>query len=133
MSPVPSSKQLYHPALAQGNSRTFTGEELGMTNVKFGSIEDYRDGDSIRFLRDMHTPAKRLSHEEGDAGNSLRPRIMHPVRRIRNGGFCSRGCESRGCEPELPGDNAEAVLADEDSIFYHYQQLVALRRGKLKT
>ena len=34
--------------------------------------------------------------------------------------------------PNYPAINAEAVLADEDSIFYHYQQLVALRRGELK-
>ena len=33
----------------QGTPYIYQGEELGMTNVKFDSIEDYRDGDSIRF------------------------------------------------------------------------------------
>ena len=41
-----------------------SGEELGMTNVRFESIEDYRDGDSIRFYEDMHVDHQRLSHED---------------------------------------------------------------------
>ena len=48
----------------QGTPYIYQGEEIGMTNVKFDSIEDYRDGDSIRFYEDMHVDHKRLSHEE---------------------------------------------------------------------
>ena len=121
----------------QGTPYIYQGEELGMTNVKFDSIEDYRDGDSIRFYEDMHVDHKRLSHEEAMQAIYIKGRdnARTPVQwdASANGGFSPEGVTPWiAVNPNYPVINAEAVLADEDSIFYHYQQLVALRRGKLK-
>ena len=121
----------------QGTPYIYQGEELGMTNVKFDSIEDYRDGDSIRFYEDMHIDHKRLSHEEAMQAIYIKGRdnARTPVQwdASANGGFSPEGVTPWiAVNPNYPAINAEAVLADEDSIFYHYQQLVALRRGKLK-
>ena len=121
----------------QGTPYIYQGEELGMTNVKFDSIEDYRDGDSIRFYEDMHVDHKRLSHEEAMQAIYIKGRdnARTPVQwdASANGGFSPEGVTPWiAVNPNYPAINAEAVLADEDSVFYHYQQLVALRRGKLK-
>ena len=121
----------------QGTPYIYQGEEIGMTNVKFDSIEDYRDGDSIRFYEDMHVDHKRLSHEEAMQAIYIKGRdnARTPVQwdASANGGFSPEGVTPWiAVNPNYPSINAEAVLADEDSIFYHYQQLVALRRGKLK-
>ena len=121
----------------QGTPYIYQGEELGMTNVKFDSIEDYRDGDSIRFYEDMHVDHKRLSHEEAMQAIYIKGRdnARTPVQwdASANAGFSPEGVTPWiAVNPNYPSINAEAVLADEDSIFYHYQQLVALRRGKLK-
>ena len=121
----------------QGTPYIYQGEELGMTNVKFDSIEDYRDGDSIRFYEDMHVDHKRLSHEEAMQAIYIKGRdnARTPVQwdASANGGFSPEGVTPWiAVNPNYPAINAEAVLADEDSIFYHYQQLVALRRGELK-
>ena len=121
----------------QGTPYIYQGEEIGMTNVKFDSIEDYRDGDSIRFYEDMHVDHKRLSHEEAMQAIYIKGRdnARTPVQwdASANGGFSPEGVTPWiAVNPNYPAINAEAVLADEDSIFYHYQQLVALRRGKLK-
>ena len=121
----------------QGTPYIYQGEELGMTNVKFDSIEDYRDGDSIRFYEDMHVDHKRLSHEEAMQAIYIKGRdnARTPVQwdASANGGFSPEGVTPWiAVNPNYPAINAEAVLADEDSIFYHYQQLVDLRRGKLK-
>ena len=121
----------------QGTPYIYQGEELGMTNVKFDSIEDYRDGDSIRFYEDMHVDHKRLSHEEAMQAIYIKGRdnARTPVQwdASANGGFSPEDVTPWiAVNPNYPAINAEAVLADEDSIFYHYQQLVALRRGKLK-
>ena len=121
----------------QGTPYIYQGEEIGMTNVKFDSIEDYRDGDSIRFYEDMHIDHKRLSHEEAMQAIYIKGRdnARTPVQwdASANGGFSPEGVTPWiAVNPNYPAINAEAVLADEDSIFYHYQQLVALRRGKLK-
>ena len=121
----------------QGTPYIYQGEEIGMTNVKFDSIEDYRDGDSIRFYEDMHVDHKRLSHEEAMQAIYIKGRdnARTPVQwdASANGGFSPEGVTPWiAVNPNYPAINTEAVLADEDSIFYHYQQLVALRRGKLK-
>ena len=121
----------------QGTPYIYQGEEIGMTNVKFDSIEDYRDGDSIRFYEDMHVDHKRLSHEEAMQAIYIKGRdnARTPVQwdASANGGFSPEGVTPWiAVNPNYPAINAEAVLADEDSIFYHYQQLVALRRGELK-
>ena len=121
----------------QGTPYIYQGEELGMTNVKFDSIEDYRDGDSIRFYEDMHVDHKRLSHEEAMQAIYIKGRdnARTPVQwdASANAGFSPEGVTPWiAVNPNYPSINAEAVLADEDSIFYHYQQLVDLRRGKLK-
>ena len=121
----------------QGTPYIYQGEEIGMTNVKFDSIEDYRDGDSIRFYEDMHVDHKRLSHEEAMQAIYIKGRdnARTPVQwdASANAGFSPEGVTTWiNVNPNYPAINAEAVLADEDSIFYHYQQLVALRRGKLK-
>lgn len=121
----------------QGTPYIYQGEEIGMTNVKFDSIEDYRDGDSIRFYEDMHVDHKRLSHEEAMQAIYIKGRdnARTPVQwdASANAGFSPEGVTTWiNVNPNYPEINADAVLADEDSIFYHYQQLVALRRGELK-
>ena len=121
----------------QGTPYIYQGEEIGMTNVKFDSIEDYRDGDSIRFYEDMHVDHKRLSHEEAMQAIYIKGRdnARTPVQwdASANAGFSPEGVTTWiNVNPNYLAINAEAVLADEDSIFYHYQQLVALRRGELK-
>ena len=121
----------------QGTPYIYQGEEIGMTNVEFDSIEDYRDGDSIRFYEDMHVDHKRLSHEEAMQAIYIKGRdnARTPVQwdASANAGFSPEGMTTWiNVNPNYPAINAEAVLADEDSIFYHYQQLVALRRGELK-
>ena len=121
----------------QGTPYIYQGEEIGMTNVKFDSIEDYRDGDSIRFYEDMHVDHKRLSHEEAMQAIYIKGRdnARTPVQwdSSANAGFSPEGVTTWiNVNPNYHEINAEAVLADPDSVFYHYQQLVALRRGELK-
>ena len=121
----------------QGTPYIYQGEEIGMTNVKFDSIEDYRDGDSIRFYEDMHVDHKRLSHEEAMQAIYIKGRdnARTPVQwdASANAGFSPEGVTTWiNVNPNYPEINAEAVLADPDSVFYYYQHLVNLRRGELK-
>ena len=121
----------------QGTPYIYQGEEIGMTNVEFDSIEDYRDGDSIRFYEDMHVDHKRLSHEEAMQAIYIKGRdnARTPVQwdASANAGFSPEGVTTWiNVNPNYPEINAEAVLADPDSVFYHYQYLVNLRRGELK-
>ena len=121
----------------QGTPYIYQGEELGMTNVRFESIEDYRDGDSIRFYEDMHVDHQRLSHEDAMRAIYIKGRdnARTPMQwdDSANGGFTNAGVEPwLKVNPNYPQINAQAALDDQDSVFYHYRELAKLRRGELK-
>ena len=135
---VLSAKQLATTLhFMQGTPYIYQGEELGMTNVRFESIEDYRDGDSIRFYEDMHVDHQRLSHEDAMRAIYIKGRdnARTPMQwdGSANGGFTNAGVEPwLKVNPNYPQINAQAALDDQDSVFYHYQELAKLRRGELK-
>ena len=136
---VKSAKQLATTLhFMQGTPYIYQGEELGMTNVRFESIEDYRDGDSIRFYEDMHVERGNLSREEALRAIYIKGRDnartpMHWDASTHAGFSFGQDVQPWiSVNPNYPEINAEAALADEDSIFYHYQQLASLRRGELK-
>lgn len=135
---VLSAKQLATTLhFMQGTPYIYQGEELGMTNVRFESIEDYRDGDSIRFYEDMHVDHQRLSHEDAMRAIYIKGRdnARAPMQwdDSANGGFTDAGVEPwLKVNPNYPQINAQAALDDQDSVFYHYQELAKLRLGELK-
>ena len=80
-----------------------------MTNVRFESIDDYRDGDSIRFYEDMHVDHQRLSHEDAMRAIYIKGRDNGPHSNAM-GRLGERRVHERGSravaegEPELPTD-----------------------------
>ncbi|MDO5750012.1 MAG: alpha-glucosidase [Rothia sp. (in: high G+C Gram-positive bacteria)] len=136
---VKSAKQLATTLhFMQGTPYIYQGEELGMTNVRFESIDEYRDGDSIRFYQDMHVERGNLSHEDAMRAIYIKGRDnartpMHWDASAHAGFSFGKDVQPWiSVNPNFAEINADAALADENSIFYHYQQLVSLRRGELK-
>ncbi|KAA0546310.1 alpha-glucosidase [Bacillus sp. BGMRC 2118] len=115
--------------MMQGSPYIYQGEEMGMTNVKFTSIDDYRDIETLNAYRDL-TP-DFLSHEEIFKGIHERGRdnARTPIHwdASANAGFTT-GTPWIPVNPNYENINAEAVLADKDSIFYYYQELIKLRK-----
>lgn len=115
--------------MLQGSPYIYQGEEIGMTNVKFEQIEDYRDIETLNAYRDL-TPDS-LSHEEIFKGIHERGRdnARTPIQwdASENAGFTS-GTPWINVSPNYESVNAEAVLNDENSIFYYYQKLIQLRK-----
>ncbi|WP_409296850.1 glycoside hydrolase family 13 protein [Peribacillus sp. SCS-26] len=113
----------------QGTPYIYQGEEIGMTNVRFNSIEEYRDIETLNAYKDL-TPAF-LTHEEIFKGIYERSRdnARTPVQwnGSENAGF-TKGTPWIDVNPNYKTINAEAVLADPDSIFYFYQKLIQLRK-----
>ena len=107
---------------------------LGMTNVRFPSLDDYRDIETINF----HREAKRsgLSPEEVMASIYAKSRdnARTPMQwsgHLANGGFTDGALEVTpwiNVNPNYTDINAEAALNDPQSIFYYYQKLIELRR-----
>jgi oligo-1,6-glucosidase len=114
--------------LLKGTPYVYQGQELGMTNAGFTSIEQYNDIESKGFYA--------LAVAGGADPESLLPVIAFKSRdnartpmqwdASANAGFTSGS-------PWLPVNanhvdvNAEAARAEPGSVFHHYRRLIALR------
>ena len=116
--------------LQQGTPFIYQGEEIGMTNVAFEQLDDYRDIEMFHRY-DLLINERGLPPEE--ALSMLRPRSRDNARTPMQwddshaAGFSS-GEPWIKVNPNYVSINVEAALADSDSVFYYYQQLIRLRQ-----
>ncbi|MGL6056724.1 MAG: glycoside hydrolase family 13 protein [Culicoidibacterales bacterium] len=112
-----------------GTPYILQGEEIGMTNVAFPQLTDYRDVEIQTFYREALATGK-VSHEEAMAMIHARSRdnARTPMQwdTSDNGGF-SQVKPWIGVNENYQTINVAANLADPNSIFYHYQRLIYLR------
>ncbi|PKP58576.1 glucohydrolase [Candidatus Atribacteria bacterium HGW-Atribacteria-1] len=115
-----------------GTPYIYQGEEIGMTNVAFDSIKDYRDIRTLNFYRER---IKEGHSEE---------KIMEAIHRISrdnartpmqwddspNAGFTT-GTPWVKVNPNYQEINVAKALKDSNSIFYYYQKLIQLRKENL--
>ena len=115
--------------MLQGTPYIYQGEEIGMTNVKFQCIEDYRDIETLNAYRDLTNGY--LSHDEIFEGIHQRSRdnARTPIQwdKTANAGFTA-GLPWINVNPNYETINVEAALVEENSIFYYYQKLIQLRK-----
>lgn len=112
----------------QGTPYIYQGEELGMTNVRL-PIEEYRDVEIQNFYR------KRLGegYPQEAIMNSIyakgRDNARTPMQwdSSSNAGFTG-GTPWLTVNPNYTAINAQAELADPDSVFHYYRKLIALRK-----
>ncbi|WP_460428738.1 glycoside hydrolase family 13 protein [Azotobacter armeniacus] len=113
----------------RGTPYIYQGEEIGMTNVRFESIEDYRDIESLNLYRER--TAAGVSHEammEGIYANS-RDNARTPMQwdASEHAGF-SRGRPWLKVNPNYREINVAVALGDSGSILHHYRRLIRLRK-----
>jgi oligo-1,6-glucosidase len=111
-----------------GNVYIYQGEEIGMTNVTYQSIEDhnccYTLGDYNSMVANGATPEEALAY----VGPRSRDNARAPYHwdATENAGFTS-GKPWLKINPNYPQINLEADRADPESIFYFYQKLIQMR------
>ena len=114
--------------LHRGTPYVYQGEELGMANAPFASIEDFRDIESVNHYR--HAVA--LGADPAEVLDALRTmgrdnaRTPMPWDASPNAGFTT-GTPWIPVNPDHGEVNAEAAVADPDSVFHHYRRLIELR------
>ena len=110
----------------------YQGEELGMTNVYFDKLEDYRDIESINFFTEL-TESGLMTPEYMMKCLMLRSRdnARTPMQwdDSAQAGFTD-GAPWIKVHPNYKEINAAQQLADPNSIFYYYQKLIRLRKEK---
>lgn len=119
--------------MMQGTPYVYQGQELGMTNVPFQSVEDFRDLDSVNAYHELVEDQKVFSKEE--MMRYLRYKSRDNARTpfqwddSENAGFTT-GTPWIMVNPNYKEINAKAELTDPNSVFYYYQKLIQLRKEK---
>ncbi|MDC3413264.1 alpha,alpha-phosphotrehalase [Aquibacillus sp. 3ASR75-11] len=115
--------------MMQGTPYIYQGEEIGMTNPKFASIEQYRDVESLNVYNMMKQDGIDEASILAILKQKSRDNARTPVQwnAAQNAGFTS-GTPWIPIAENYKSVNAEAALDDPDSIFYHYQKLIQLRK-----
>ena len=115
--------------MIKGTPYIYQGEELGMTNVYFDKLEDYRDIESINAF-----------HQYVDSGIVKAEDMMRYLKEIsrdnartpmqwddsKNAGFTD-GTPWINVNPNYKEINAKAAVADPNSVFHYCQELIKLR------
>ena len=113
----------------EGTPYVYQGEELGMTNVRFESIEQYQDIE----IRNMYRERLEKGYAEKDIMESIyakgRDNARTPMQwdDTENAGFTT-GTPWLGVNPNYTEINARSQLQDENSVFHYYKKLIHLRK-----
>jgi oligo-1,6-glucosidase len=107
--------------LHRGTPFVYQGEELGMRNAGFTSIDDYRDLESLNWYRSSDLPdEEKLAHLR----RSSRDNARTPMPWDSHGGFTTG-------TPWIASAHDTVNVADQrddpDSVLAHYRRLIALR------
>lgn len=113
----------------QGTPYIFQGEEIGMTNVRFDSIDDYRDVEIWNLYKEKiaeGVPEEKIMEAIYVKG---RDNARTPMQwdSTENAGFTT-GTPWIKVNPNYKEINVEAALADQNSIYYYYKKLIQLRK-----
>lgn len=116
--------------MMQGTPYVYQGEELGMTNVPFESLEDFRDIESINAYHELveqdhvldgDTMLRYLRYKSRD--NARTPVQWDDT---ENAGFTT-GTPWIMVNPNYKKINAKEQMSRADSVFHYYQKLISLR------
>ncbi|YCI28635.1 alpha,alpha-phosphotrehalase [Erwinia sp. PK3-005] len=113
----------------QGTPYIYQGEEIGMTNPHFNRITDYRDVESHNMFAVRRAQGRDADELLAILASKSRDNSRTPMQwdASPNAGFTD-GEPWIGLADNATEINVEAALNDPDSVFYTYQQLIALRK-----
>ena len=117
--------------LLRGTPYIFQGEELGITNAGYTSIDQYRDVESLNYFQIMLQSGKRPE----EALEILRQRSRDNGRTPMQWSAAPNAGFTGGTPWITPPENyrtinAEAEMQDTDSILHYYKKLVRLRKER---
>lgn len=114
--------------LHRGTPYVYQGEELGMTNAPFTSIDDFRDIESLNHYAQAvdggADPVRVLAGLRAMGRDNARTPMQWDA--SPHAGFTT-GTPWIPVHPNHTEVNAEAAYADPSSVFHHYRRLIALR------
>ncbi|NDL63811.1 glycoside hydrolase family 13 protein [Acerihabitans arboris] len=112
-----------------GTPYIYQGEEIGMTNVRFADIDDYRDIETRNMYRERLAAGYRLHGVMAAIYAKGRDNARTPMQwdTSEHAGF-SLGTPWIKVNPNYWDINVLSAVEDKDSVFHYYRRLVALRK-----
>lgn len=113
----------------KGTPYIYQGEEIGMTNVAFDAIDQYKDIETLNFYKVKTESGVSHEHMMSAIHQNGRDNARTPMQwnATAHAGF-THSTPWIEVNPNYPSINVAAALDDQNSIFYHYKQLVSLRK-----
>ncbi|MBF0784554.1 alpha,alpha-phosphotrehalase [Muribacter muris] len=113
----------------QGTPYIYQGEEIGMTNPNFQTIDDYRDVESLNAYAELQEKGLNAPLVMQILAQKSRDNSRTPVQwdASDNAGF-THGTPWIAVAKNYKEINVEQALADPNSVFYTYQALIKLRK-----
>ncbi|MEN2769034.1 glycoside hydrolase family 13 protein [Ornithinibacillus xuwenensis] len=117
--------------MLQGTPYVYQGEEIGMTNVRFDSIDDYKDIEILNMYKEKvlegsepHESVMESIYVKG-RDNARTPMQWNAS---DNAGFTT-GKPWIKVNPNYSDINAEQAVQDTNSIYHYYRKLIQLRKS----
>ena len=113
----------------KGTPYIYQGEEIGMTNVPFRTIEEFPDIET----QNIYKERLKAGFTKEETMHAIRAKARDNARTpmqwnsTENAGF-TEGIPWYRVNPNYTKINVEQARKDPDSIFYHYQKLISLRK-----
>ena len=117
--------------MMKGTPYIYQGEEIGMTNAYFDSIEDYRDIEGLKSMDDyvqngILTEEEMMSFLQEIGRDNARTPMQWST--DENAGFTT-GKPWIKINPNYREINAAAAVEDKNSVFHYYRRLIELRHN----
>lgn len=128
---IPSAKMLatfLH--MLEGTPYIYQGEEIGMTNVVFDSIDDYRDVETLNYYEEQ----RRNGVPEADIMRAIHLKSRDNARTPMQwdagpqAGFTTAESAWIRVNPNHERINVEEAIRNPDSIYHYYKKLIRLRK-----
>ena len=115
--------------MMRGTPYIFQGEEIGMTNAHYKTIDQYRDVESLNYYKILQEQGKTADEALEILAQRSRDNGRTPMQwdASAHAGFTT-GTPWLEEVSNYPTINAAAQVGDPDSIYSYYTQLVALRK-----
>ncbi|ACL70998.1 glycoside hydrolase family 13 protein [Halothermothrix orenii] len=112
-----------------GTPYIYQGEEIGMTNVAFDSIEDYRDIETLNWYREQIEEGRTEAEVMEAIHWASRDNARTPMQwdDSPHAGFTT-GTPWVKVNPNYKDINVAKARKDQDSIFHYYRRLIQLRK-----
>ncbi|MNZ75444.1 Oligo-1,6-glucosidase [compost metagenome] len=115
--------------MLEGTPYIYQGEEIGMTNIEFDTIDQYRDVETLNYYKEKRAEGVPENEIMRAIHKKSRDNARTPMQwdHSEQAGFTT-GDPWIQVNPNYSEINVEADLKSPESIFKYYKKLIALRK-----